>query len=169
MHPTLKTSHQENLRPRLQHTPTANLPLFSFTFLPILKTINRKVIINKLFLSFGLERKYFIFSLVEKQTFNAHFLPFFVRLDVVVSFYHQTNCFPSLSLRRFTVNFFFFIKYFQIRKCTFQVKMAVNSSHDSRLKFFFSEKGIINSACLFPKNIFDLFINEIALLQPVML
>lgn len=140
MHPTLKTSHQENLRPRLQHTPTANSPLFSFTFLPILKTINRKVIINKLFLSFGLERKYFIFSLVEKQTFNAHFLPFFVRLDVVVSFYHQTNCSPSLSLRRFTVNFFFFIKNFQIRKCTFQVKMAVNSSHDSRLKFFFFRK-----------------------------
>lgn len=28
MHPTLKTSHQENLRPRLQHTPTANSPVF---------------------------------------------------------------------------------------------------------------------------------------------
>lgn len=140
MHPTLKTSHQENLRPRLQHTPTANLPLFSFSFLPILKTINRKVIINKLFLSFGLERKYFIFSLVEKQTFNAHFLPFFVRLDVVVSFYHQTNCFPSLSLHRFTV-FFFFIKYFQIRKCTFQVKMAVNSSHESIKVFLFRKRN----------------------------
>lgn len=122
MHPTLKTSHQENLRPRLQHTPTANLPLFSFTFLPILKTINRKVIINKLFLSFGLERKYFIFSLVEKQTFHVHFLPFFVRLDVVVSFYHQTNCFPSLSLRRFTVNFFFSSNIFKSGSALFKSK-----------------------------------------------
>lgn len=140
MHPTLKTSHQENSRPRLQHTPTANLPLFSFTFLPILKTINRKVIINKLFLSFGLERKYFIFSLVEKLTFNAHFLPFFVRLDVVVSFYHQTNCFPSLSLRRFTVNFFFFHQIFSNQEVHFSSQNGRQFISRQSIKVFFFRK-----------------------------
>ena len=148
MHPTLKTSHQENLRPRLQHTPTANLPLFSFTFLPILKTINRKVIINKLFLSFGLERKYFIFSLVEKLTFNAHFLPFFVRLDVVVSFYHQTNCFPSLSLRRFTVNFFFH-QIFSNQEVHFSSQNGRQFISRQSIKVFFFQKKelLIQLAC----------------------